>query len=141
MDEKLIMTQWLPCQLYRCSSPTEQFYCSYAGSPSALKPPQGGALLTRDIFHQRDEITLGKRCLCCLAENTALTLLKAQIRDGLLQRSHVQENVRKLPLVRKSLKMLSFPHGKEIVPFTFLSTVAARGDCRIQDLNQSQLSS
>lgn len=85
---------------------------SYAVNPSVS---WGETLPTRDFFHQG----LGKRSLCCLVTgkktgNRALALLKALAADRFLQNLHLQENVRKLSLVRKSLKMLSFSLGSSL---------------------------
>lgn len=57
---------------------------------------------------------LGKRSLCCLAGNRALALLKAPAADRFLQHLHLHENVRKLSLVRRSLKMLTFSFGRSL---------------------------
>lgn len=84
---------------------------SYAVNPSA----SWGETLQLETFSIREGITvLGKRSLCCLVGNRAFALLKAPAADRFLQNLHLQENVRKLFLVRKSLKMLSFSLGSSL---------------------------
>lgn len=113
MHEKLIVTEWSPCQLYRCSFPAEQYYCKQQLCSEPLSFL--GETLQLETFSIREGITvLGKRFHCCLVGNRALALLKAPAADRFLQNLYLQENVRKLSLVRKSLKMLSFSLGSSL---------------------------
>lgn len=139
MHEKLIVTQWSPCQLYRCSFPTEQYYCkhcSYAVNPSALKPSWGEAFWPETFSIREPKITLGKRSLCCLAGKRALALLKALAADRFLQHSYLQENVRKLSFVRKSLKMLSFSLGSSLTLCSLHLCLHSGCWRRLQDIGQ-----